>query len=306
MTDHPLFARLVDDAGLFPPEQLEMAAAAARHRADAGAGDPVLTHRFLCPAGRLAELSGQLCDGDRFDVGLISPLEWGTLVDAHQAVIDTPHLRLVALEGPLPDADDLATAARLAAHALTDLPYGPPRGFPRHVEVPLTDGWPEALDVLADAGLAAKVRCGGVRADLFPTVEQLAAFVHACVARGLPFKATAGLHHAVRHRDPRTGFTHHGFLNLLLAVRRAVGGGGPADIEDVLRADGRAELAAEARAVRPEDAAAARAVFVAYGSCSTSEPSADLRALGLTDPPPPDDPTRQPPGPHPQQREMDA
>ena len=55
-----LLAGLVDDAGLFPPEQLPMAAALARHRADEAAGHPMLTHRFLCPASRLGELRAEL------------------------------------------------------------------------------------------------------------------------------------------------------------------------------------------------------------------------------------------------------
>ena len=44
-----LLSALVDDAGLFPPESLPMAAALARHRADEEAGHPMLSHRFLCP-----------------------------------------------------------------------------------------------------------------------------------------------------------------------------------------------------------------------------------------------------------------
>ncbi|GAA0487912.1 hypothetical protein [Streptomyces olivaceiscleroticus] len=282
MTTSALYGRLVDDAGLFPPEQLDMAAAVARHRADAADGDPVLSHRFLCPAGRLPELSAALAEDDRFRLGLISPLEWQTLVDAHRRISAEGRLRLVALEGPLPAGPDLVTAVRQAADALKNLPYGPPPGFPQHVEIPLTDGWEAALDELVTVGLAAKVRCGGVRAELFPSVAQLAAFVCACVRRGLPFKATAGLHHAVRYRDAVTGFTHHGFLNLLLAVCRAADGAAVDGVEAVLRSTDPVALAAEARAVTPALAARTRTVFTGYGSCSTREPLADLRALGLT------------------------
>jgi hypothetical protein len=36
--------RFVDDAGLFPPQELDMVAAVARDRRDRSAASPVLTH----------------------------------------------------------------------------------------------------------------------------------------------------------------------------------------------------------------------------------------------------------------------
>jgi len=47
----------------------------------------------------------------------------------------------------------------------------------------------------------------------------------------VPFKCTAGLHHAVHHTDPATGFVHHGFLNIVAATARAIVGG---DVEGAL------------------------------------------------------------------------
>lgn len=279
----PLFVRLIDDAGLFPPTRLDMAPAAARHRADTAAGHPALTHRFLCPAARLDELLATLTEPDRISLGLISPLEPDALTEALARIDADPRLALTGVEGPLPAAAGLGEAARRARTALDDLDGldALPPGLPRHAEVPLADGWRAALDELAAGKIAAKVRCGGVRAELFPTVGQLAAFVYECATRRLPFKATAGLHHAVRHTDPGTGYTHHGFLNLLLAVCRAVAGGSRADTEAVLECADPAALADEARAVDDDLATTARTVFLAYGSCSTAEPLADLRALGL-------------------------
>ncbi|MFL6056508.1 MAG: hypothetical protein ACJ72W_26960 [Actinoallomurus sp.] len=235
--------------------------------------------RFLCPAGRLPELSGALADGDRFDLGLITLLDPETVRRALDLPAGEPRLVLAAVEGPLPSGTDPVEAARQALGVLAELPAD----LPCHVEVPLTDGWRGALGVLAEGGRGAKVRCGGLRPELFPTVEGLAAFLHACAELGLPFKATAGLHHAVRYRDERTGFTHHGFLNLLLAVCRAVDGGSSGDVAAVLRSADTAALAAEARAVPEHVAGRARTLLVAYGSCSTAEPLEDLQALGLVD-----------------------
>ena len=45
-----------------------------------------------------------------------------------------------------------------------------------------------------------------------PSVDELAEFMQGCRERKLPFKATAGLHHAVRQGDA------HGFVNLLAAA----------------------------------------------------------------------------------------
>ena len=95
-----------------------------------------------------------------------------------------------------------------------------PRDSPSH-------GWLAALDELAAREIHLKFRTGGASADLFPTSAQLAVCIEAALDRELPFKCTAGLHNAVRHRDEETGFEHHGFLNVLLATRTSLDGGDP-------------------------------------------------------------------------------
>ncbi|MGH9119333.1 MAG: hypothetical protein ACRD0A_16105 [Acidimicrobiales bacterium] len=261
-----LFLRLVDDAGLFPPERLPMAGAVARHRADAAAGHPVLTHRFLCPSSRLDELAGRLDDAGKVTVGVVVD----TGIDRVLGV--DSRLVVETVEVPLPRERPADGVEALAAADVGGQVFG---------EVPRVDGWREALAALAERSLGAKVRCGGLQADLFPTADELAAFLGACVDLDLPFKATAGLHHAVRYRDPATGFDHHGFLNLLVAVGRAVDGATVGDVAAALAVDDAGALAGEARTMAPTTAESARRRFVAYGSCSTSEPIDDLVALGL-------------------------
>lgn len=255
----PLFDRLVDDAGLFPPTSLPMEAALARHQEARAAGHPVLTHRFLCPASRLDELRNEL----RAELG--RPIAIGLILDTGD-----------------PAAVTTALADPLLAVAMVEVPPGGPveglpLGVPAYLEVARGDleaiGW-----IAARPGLGAKVRCGGVQADLFPTVEELAAFIRACVVADLPFKATAGLHHAVRYTDPETGFTHHGFLNLLLAVAAALSKG---EVEEVLAATDADALADAAKAMDHDTARAVRRLLVAYGSCSISTPLEDLVELGL-------------------------
>ena len=152
------------------------------------------------------------------------------------------------------------------------------------VEGPRALDWVKAVAAAAvpSAGLrGAKVRCGGARAELFPSPDELAAFVCACFEHGVPFKATAGLHGAVRHRDDQTGFVHHGFLNLALAAARAASGAPLDEVAAVLASTDGPALAVEARAVSGRELSAARLLFRAYGSCSTSEPREEAAALGL-------------------------
>ena len=271
-----LFTNLVDDAGLFPPEKLPMDAAVVRHRADESAGRPVLTQRFLVPAGALDELRERLRPDERWRIGLIVDVGLDKL-SALLATVDTDErLTLETVELRLPGGDPRAAVEQVVAVV------GERPGTHTCVELsPATPGWKDAMAAVVERGLTVKVRCGGIKAHLFPTAAQLAAFLTAAARQRVPFKATAGLHHAVRYRDPTTGFTHHGFLNLLVATARAVDGAGQAEVEAALLIDDGTELAARARGLPADTADLARRRFLAYGSCSTSEPVQDLADLGL-------------------------
>jgi hypothetical protein len=122
-------------------------------------------------------------------------------------------------------------------------------------------------------GAFAKVRCGGTAT---PSVEELARFVRVCGERGVPFKATAGLHHAVRRG------TEHGFLNLLAAV--VFGDEEAALAEEVAAAFSldRASFRWRGREAGAVELASARTERLrAIGSCSFFEPVEELQALGM-------------------------
>jgi predicted small secreted protein len=267
--DVPLLLRgLVDDAGLFPPEELSMPAALARHREDEIRGGALLSGRFLCPSSRLDELVGALVPGDDLQLALVTPLDSRGLQASLECLSGEDRVRLTGVEGPLGD-EGIAGLDTV------------PDGVPCSVEVPFAGDFRAALGALAATRYRAKVRCGGARAELFPTAEELAGFVRTCAELGLSFKATAGLHRALPYRDDRTGFCHHGFLSLLLAACRTVQGAAGEEVVEVLKVTDAAELVREAEGVTPAQAAAARSLFVSYGACSTAEPRADLVTLGL-------------------------
>jgi hypothetical protein len=260
-----LFDRLFDDAALFPPGDAPMATAVPAHR-QLRARLVGLVGPFVVPAARLDELVEHLGEGDAFGISLIAPI--GELPAALERVAAERRLRLAAVEVPVvPDGE----AARTAVGVLDDVLAA---DVPAAVEIPRTAARDEVLDALAETPYRAKLRTGGLRAELFPSPAELATTLAACVARGVAVKCTAGLHHAVRHTDPATGFEHHGFLNVLAACA-------------ALAASEAAEpwLLADAEAVAtgwsPDRVARARAVFTSFGTCSVLEPVDDLVALGL-------------------------
>ncbi|MDP9848551.1 hypothetical protein [Streptosporangium lutulentum] len=293
MSPAALFRGLVDDAGLFPPTSLPMAEALERHRKDLAGNNPVLAHRFLCPAGRLPELRAHLT----------FPIRLGLILDTPDVPpLDDLAVELVEVRQPPGESPD-AVSGRLApllpggARLFVEVPPGnhasPPHDDPRPDpdspprdtaqpglnSPPLDTAPPDPDSPPHDAsGPGLKFRCGGLTADAFPTAHDLGAAIAHCVKHGIPFKATAGLHNAVRHFDPALGVDRHGFLNLVLAVCAAVEGRDPVP---VLKLTDVGELVRLARAVPEDTAEHARKLLVSYGSCSTNTPIEDLAALGL-------------------------
>jgi hypothetical protein len=129
--------------------------------------------------------------------------------------------------------------------------------------------------VLVGKGVLGKLRCGGVR---IPPVDEVAHYVRECARVGLPFKGTAGLHAAVRGWEFTNDQPHHGYLNLLLAVARALSGG---DVEAVLASTDAESLAHEAKSLDAELVVATRDLYHSYGSCDTERPLRDATDLGL-------------------------
>jgi hypothetical protein len=114
-----------------------------------------------------------------------------------------------------------------------------------------------------------KVRCAGI------SDEDLARFIEYAAAEARPFKATAGLHRAVRGWD---GEGFHGYLNVLVAVAFALNGGKPLD---AIREDDPAALVREAQHLTGDQVTAVRWLLHSYGSCDTVQPYLDAQELSL-------------------------
>lgn len=295
-------AGLVDYAGLFPPAALDMASAVHNYSAYRSEPHAAVLGRFVVPARRLPEFSHAAAP--------LLPRRRG----------DTPW-RLAVLGGADPAADVRAIAELgPSLHRTGDAPAAPPPAIADLFEVKagtvmeieaVRTAVPAALHLFIEvapdadldlllpavlkAGAGAKLRTGGVTPDAIPPVESLARFLVRAARLHLPFKATAGLHHAIRGSyaltyapdSPRA--VMHGFINVFMAAVLARAGGSLEDVGALLDEMDVATFRFGPVGLRwrehhftlaqLEDT---RQHFArSFGSCSFREPIEELHAWGL-------------------------
>lgn len=300
-----LVSGLFDDASLFPPGNSPMPLAVAAHGRQAAAWYHDLTGPFVCPETRLEELRAVLTAANvpEIDLALVVTGGAAAVGAATDAVASDPRLRLRAIEvsarriqGSEPTTDS-QSGHEPTSHEHTDHGHGAVEvaaaldaallgGAAGYIEIPLglladPATADEVLSIVAGRGYRPKLRTGGPTATAFPDEPTLAAALVAVERWNVPFKCTAGLHHAIRHTAADTGFEHHGFLNVLLAVGAAAADASGDQIAGLLALRDPAQVAGQIRDLDPESAAEIRALFTSFGTCSTDEPIADLVGLGL-------------------------
>jgi hypothetical protein len=291
-----LLRESIDYAGLFPPAGLGMREAVANYAGYRIGGDAWALGRFVLPAGRLAEF--EQAAGELLPRSSAPAWQLAVLVGADPAhdferiaEFNCRH----AAEGAGAVVADVVEAKADLPNAIEKLLTTVPEYLRAYVEVPIThDPEPFASAVGARGGRL-KVRTGGITADAFPSAVNLQRFIRAALRAGVPYKATAGLHHPVRAEyrltyEPGSACgTMFGFLNLFLATAfMAAGLDDRAALELLEERDVDAiRFAAEGtewRGRRLDLDAIRRARetgIVSFGSCSFSEPITELESLGL-------------------------
>ncbi|MEV5965351.1 hypothetical protein AB0L70_26515 [Kribbella sp. NPDC051952] len=274
-----LFRHLVDDAATFPPGNLPLPAAVAAHRAHLESGYADLVGPFVCTDEDLMKVAAEAerTGSEPLRVTVVISGGAGGIEPVIKYGDRSKWLTVAAIEVRLRDEEDLSRNAMRVVRACDDCLDDETA----YVEIGLDGAWERALGVVADAGYAAKLRTGGADASLFPSEDQVAAFITQCLDYEVAFKCTAGLHNAVRHTASDTGFEHHGFLNVLMATRASLDGASRDELTQVLAWRDALELAGRARELTEERAAGVRRWFTSFGSCSIDEPRQDLNTLNL-------------------------
>jgi hypothetical protein len=294
---HTLLEHSIDYAGLFPPAALDMKQAVRNYASYRESEDAWWLGRFVVPASRLeefekaaAELLPSTPGAAPWQLsallGPAIPYEAKAVVDfncrhaaerAATAVVDVVELKA--------DSIDIIGAATAQL----------PRQLQPYVEIPIDREPVHLVNAIGKSGTRAKVRTGGVTPEAFPHTADLVRFIQRCVGHGVPFKATAGLHHPL-HAEYRLTYEPNspsanmfGFLNLFLAAGFIRAGLGDTEAARLLE-----EGSIEAFRFGPDEVTwlghrldlehvgrTRRETIMAFGSCSFTEPIADLRALGL-------------------------
>lgn len=279
---HPLRILLrgaIDYAGLFPPAALSLPDAVRLHARYRESADGWALGRFVLPAERIREYDAAV-ERLRLEGGTDGAWEVSVLVgpspEAHASLLERPEVRAVEAR-----ADTVDEIRRVVGSI--------PEGVESYVEIP-PGGSEELLAAIADLGARAKVRTGSTDASEIPGPAAVARFLTRCVRAGVPFKATAGLHHPLWGRYPLTyeedapTGTMFGFLNLFLATAVLLDGGSAGEAEGALVESDPSKLTLGEDALgwagRRFGAATLRAVREAgmrsFGSCSFREPIDEL------------------------------
>ncbi len=295
-----LLAESIDYAGLFPPAGLDMATAVenyARYRTEPAAW---ALGRFVVPVSRLPELEAVLARAVRENpkdqpwrlsllAGTDLAEDLGTTADFNQR-----HSK----PGSPPVLADTIEVKASSVPGIEEIMHRMPHTLQAYIEVPIDRDPHDLLLAVHRLGGRAKVRTGGITKDAFPKTSELIRFLRGCVQVGLPFKATAGLHHPLRAEyrltyapDSPTGVMF-GFLNLFLATAFLRAGMAESEAARLLEEGSSEAIHLDERGIAWEghrldlDAlrSARRSGVVSFGSCSFTEPIADLEALHLLGP----------------------
>jgi hypothetical protein len=287
----PFLSAIVDYAGLFPPASLDMRAAVNSYAKYLDGEESDLLGRFVLPVGRLDEFAAEAealiaRNGEPWQLSAIasrSLSETRTLIEhfnaAHtrRAVCDTVEMTVTS-------HDDVRNAAAEF-----------PEEIALFLEVPIVADPVYLITEIAETSASAKIRTGGIVESAVPSPDQVLRFISTCVEQGVPFKATAGLHHAIRGMYPLTYEPDaptamlFGYLNIFFASAFSAAGSSEGAVLGALEETNPAAFKVDETGVWWQDhvvvheqlTVVRQAVATSFGSCSFIEPVAEARNLNL-------------------------
>jgi hypothetical protein len=291
-----LLRNAIDYAGLFPPAKLGMHAAVESYAAYIASEHSWMLGRFIVPLSRLGEFeraSRHTLPGEGRTPWHLSVLG-GTNARDDLAAIHTfnaEHADSSPAGHAIIDTIEIKASTPEEVCAFADAPHS----LSLYFEIPIDSDPAPLIGSIAKAGARAKIRTGGTSEESIPRASDIIRFMAECTRASVPYKATAGLHHAIKGRyrltyEPNSlSAMMFGFLNVFIAGA-FLATGMPED--DALLA--LEERSGDAFLIDDEgiswrgyrlgsnDLTRFRQHnIVSFGSCSFLEPVEELRDLGI-------------------------
>jgi hypothetical protein len=288
----------IDYAGLFPPAALDMASAVHNYARYHSGAEAWALGRFIVPAPRLSEF--EAAAATHLSASTSPRWQLGALVSdlGSDLPLITAFNRRHAARPEGGAVVDSVEVKGSSVSAIQETVSEIPRHLQAYVEIPIEEDPAELIAAIGRQGARAKVRTGGVAREAFPRSTDLVRFMARCIGADVPFKCTAGLHHALRAEyrltyapDSLSGVMF-GFLNVFVTAALLRSGLPASDAEQALEESspqafqvGEREIAWRGHRLDNAALKAARErTIISFGSCSYTEPLDELQALRLLEP----------------------
>lgn len=316
-----LLQEILDYAGLFPPADLSLDRALKNYAKYRDEPEAWMLSRFVLPVRRLPDLTpyrGLFKDETPYSFSVLGTGgdDLDTFLEAFTRDLDVietfdeahkGQAQVAAMEVRLPDSLVGSPQSQIGSFLTAvnrELVAAGTAKLDLFLEVPMNEdavrGLPEVCAAIADHNsqqavpprtkMGLKMRCGGAEPADVPSVEHAAALIAACRDASIPFKATAGLHHPIRHYDDGLDTEMHGFINIFgAAVLASEHQLSRPNVQEILRE----ETADNFRFLQDDFAwrdlkvsldgvrHARENLALSFGSCSFEEPIDHLRELEL-------------------------
>jgi hypothetical protein len=313
---------IIDYAGLFPPADLPFEIAIQNFADYRRSEDSWMLSRFIIPAIQLQNLipyEALLNEGDPFEfsvlgMGTETVSEFQDHLQKVEEAVEQFHVQhpgrvtTEILEIKLPreavfanDPDLLLQIYEDAAKMFDGSDLTPNQIF---LEAFFEENWEKDVGLVLEAinkhnekfdgeniqNIGYKLRCGGTKAHMFPSVEEVAFALNKAQEYGIAVKCTAGLHHPVRHYADSVKTKMHGFFNVFggAMLNKAHDLSDEEFLEILNEEDpehfvfGDDEFSWTDLKVSTDTISDLRkSAIISFGSCSFDEPREDLQKLKL-------------------------
>jgi len=317
---------IIDYAGIFPPANLTLKESFENFIDYRSYKHNWMLSKFVCPFSKLTELSelieqnSNVSESDKLRISILGSLSADSLTFERNIAKDINDIQkflknngskviVEAFEIKLPHELMNFRESADFIDTLNDIREKAAKEFSHNVQIFLeaeimTEDWTDIINSLSStlsvcnqfyleetgySKLGFKFRTGGVVPAAYPSCNQAAYTIMKCIENMVPFKATSGLHHPVRHFDEQANTKMHGFLNIfgagILYYSKKIT---PMKVKTIIEDENPDNFKFDDDSfswcdykVNIEEIVKARNYMLSFGSCSFNEPRQDLKNLKI-------------------------